>query len=739
MKFIISFFVILICWKAQSQRQIIPTPFYTSYKNSSVVYHSLSIDSTSFNSTIFSYLSKIIQSNTNIILTKGGKESIVSGHKQFNSSEQYELNIGKQIKIKYSTDEMAFAAINSLYQLITFYKDSIELPEVEIKDHPKFEWRGMHLDVSRHFFTVDEIKKFIDNMALYKFNKFHWHLTDDQGWRIEIKKYPLLGEVGGFRDSTVVGHYNDSPRKYDTIRYGGYYTQDQIREIVRYAANHYIEVIPEIEMPGHSQAAISAYPELSCLQEKLPVSGLWGIREDIYCSRSETIEFMKDVLSEVIMLFPSEYIHIGGDEAPKVRWKACPDCQKVIKDNHLKDEHELQSYFIQQMDEYLSANGRKLIGWDEILEGGLSPNAAVMSWRGEEGGIEAAKLKHEVVMSPTTYCYFDYYQGLENEPLAIGGYLPLEKVYKYQVIPNEVDNEYHQYFLGGQANLWTEYMSTFSQVEYMTYPRALALIQSLWCEDKPSFNEFLGLLIQQHFDFLELNKINASKSVMSPRFRTERTDDGVNYYFIQMNGDTSVVSYNKDKAFTTNDTNVIINNNYDKEYEIIWSSDEFQVNRKLHVHKALGANIQIHPEPHPKYNNNGPLNLVDGIRKGDIWRGSEWLGFTDSLIEVDLILEKKQKIDSVGIGFLDQNGSWIYLPERIEVFKINWREKWKCVNVIYISQDSGERYYSNKRFKSNKVKFKIYSIGNIPQGNGGAGNPAWTFIDEVEVYGTYKK
>jgi hexosaminidase len=300
----------------------------------------------------------------------------------------------------------------------------------------------LHLDVSRHFFSVDEVKRFIDLMALYKFNTFHWHLTDDQGWRIEIKKYPKLTEIGAFRDSTVIGHYSDRPRKYDVTQYGGYYTQDEVREVVAYAKDRFITVVPEIELPGHSRAALAAYPELSCTGMEQGVEGLWGIFDDIYCSKQETIDFMKDVLDEVVDLFPSEYIHIGGDEAPKTRWKSCPNCQKVIAENGLKDEHELQSYFIGQMDEFLTSKGKKLIGWDEILEGGLSPNAAVMSWRGLKGGIEAARQKHEVVMTPTTYCYFDYYQsGHPSEPVAIGGFLPLEKVYQFEPVPKELSEE----------------------------------------------------------------------------------------------------------------------------------------------------------------------------------------------------------------------------------------------------------------------------------------------------------
>ena len=394
--------------------------------------------------------------------------------------EAYNLDIDEKITLTASSASGKFYGLMTLLQWIGERKHVIYAQKVRMVDAPAFEWRGLHLDVSRHFFTIDEVKRFIDLMVLYKFNTFHWHLTDDQGWRVEIDKYPRLTSVGAFRDSTVIGHYSDSPRKYEQQKYGGFYTKDQIKEVVAYAKARSVDIVPEIEMPGHSRAALAAYPELSCTGEKQGVPGLWGVFDDIYCSKESSIKFMQDVLDEVLQLFPYKYIHIGGDEAPKARWDECSECAKVMVNNGLHDTHELQSYFIGRMDDYLTKKGRILIGWDEILEGGLSPNAAVMSWRGEQGGIEAAKQGHQVVMSPTSYCYFDYYQSSHHsEPLAIGGFLPLEKVYEYSPIPSELSAEEAKFVLGGQANVWTEYIPTFDHVEYMVYPRALALIQSL--------------------------------------------------------------------------------------------------------------------------------------------------------------------------------------------------------------------------------------------------------------------
>jgi len=354
------------------------------------------------------------------------------------------------------------------------------VPAVRIEDAPRFRYRGMHLDVGRHFFPVAFIKRYIDLMAMYKMNTFHWHLTEDQGWRIEIKKYPRLTEVGSCREETIL-EKNFDPYVGDGIPYCGFYTQDDIREVVAYAAERYVTVMPEIEMPGHSVAALAAYPQLGCTDGPFEVYTKWGVTEDIYCPKEETFAFLEDVLTEVINLFPSRYIHIGGDEAPKTRWKASDVAQAVIAREGLADESELQSYFIRRIERFLNAHGRRLVGWDEILEGGLAPEATVMSWRGMEGGIEAARQGHDVIMTPAGHLYFDYYQGdPEWEPLAIGGYSPLDRVYAFEPVPEELTPEEARHVLGAQGNVWTEYMATTDYVEYMVFPRLLALSEVVW-------------------------------------------------------------------------------------------------------------------------------------------------------------------------------------------------------------------------------------------------------------------
>ena len=377
------------------------------------------------------------------------------------------------------------------------------VPGVAISDWPAFGWRGIHLDVGRHVFPLAFIKKLIDALAFYKFNVFHWHLTEDQGWRIEIEKYPRLTEVGAFRSETVIAGTWD---QYDGKPYGGFYTQAEAREVVAYAAERGITVVPEIELPGHALAALAAYPHLGCHGEGYEVRRAWGIAEDIFCAGTDAVfDFLKDVLAEVLDIFPSPYIHIGGDEAPKPRWKACPRCQERIKAQGLEDEDALQSWFIRQIDAWLGERGRKLVGWDEILEGGLAPGATVMSWRGSDGGIAAANADHDVIMTPNTYCYLDYYQSedTDSEPVAIPAILPLEQVWRFVVVPEQIAADKRHRILGGQGNLWTEYMPNSDHVEYMAFPRAIAIADVLWHHPAQRDYEALVARLRRHLPCLD--------------------------------------------------------------------------------------------------------------------------------------------------------------------------------------------------------------------------------------------
>jgi hexosaminidase len=383
--------------------------------------------------------------------------------------EGYVLDIKRNtVSVEAANPAGIFYGVQTLLQLLPPevegappLKIAWKIPCVKVEDRPRFSWRGAHLDVGRHFFPKEFVKKYIDLLARYKMNTFHWHLTEDQGWRIEIKKYPRLTEIGAWRRESMD----------DGIPHGGFYTQDDIREVVAYAKKRFITIVPEVEMPGHSQAALAAYPELSCSGGPFKVGTEWGIIYDVYCGGNEkTFEFLEGVLTEVIDLFPGPFVHVGGDEVPKLRWQNCAKCQERIKSEGLKSEDELQSYFIKRMERFLAGKGKRLVGWDEILEGGLAPNATVMSWRGVAGGIEAAKSGHDVVMSPTSHCYFDYYQGLFDEPRSIGGFLPIDKVYSYEPVPAGLAAEEARHILGAQANVWTEYLADPSEVEYMLLP-----------------------------------------------------------------------------------------------------------------------------------------------------------------------------------------------------------------------------------------------------------------------------
>ena len=496
----------------QPQKIIIGNSQFVFNSNTVIIYNNNEILKQQAN-----YFSEIIDESLGIKTTtqknnsKNNKEAVIilkiaEGNNNF-GDEGYHLKIDtKKIIIEADSATGTFYGLQSLFQLILLNTDlqsdsisEIKIPTLEITDGPRFAYRGMHLDVGRHMFPPEFIKKYIDLLAYYKFNTFHWHLTEDQGWRIEIKKYPKLTEVGAWRKETLIGHGGEKPFKYDGKPYGGYYTQDEIRDIVAYAAQRQITIIPEIEMPGHSLAALAAYPELGCTGGPYEVATRWGVFQDIYCTNDSTFEFLENVLLEVMDLFPSKYIHIGGDEAPKARWKECPTCQATMNREGLKDEHELQSYFIQRIEKFLNSHGREIIGWDEILEGGLAPNATVMSWRGTEGGIAAAQQNHDAIMTPGSHCYFDHYQSAspENEPLAIGGFTSLEKVYSYEPIPELLNNDEAKHILGTQANVWTEYMGTPEHVEYMILPRMAALSEVNWASEKDW--ELFKKKINEHF------------------------------------------------------------------------------------------------------------------------------------------------------------------------------------------------------------------------------------------------
>ena len=633
-------------------------------------------------------------------------------------------------------------------------KFSLSIPQLSIIDYPRFQYRGMHLDVARHFYPISFIKKYIDYLAAYKFNTFHWHLTDDQGWRIEIKKYPKLTQVGGFRNGTIIGRYPGKDN--DSLRYGGFYTQAQIKEIVQYAADKYITVIPEIEMPGHASAAIAAYPQLSCFpteDTQVPkgsawsgitkgkqVQQTWGVFEDVFAPTDYTFNFLQDVLDEVITLFPSKYIHIGGDECPKEAWKKSEVCQQLIKENNLKDEHGLQSYFINRIEKYLNTKGKNIIGWDEILEGGLAPNATVMSWRGEAGGIEAAKQGHKVIMTPGKPVYFDHSQSKNEDSVTIGGYNSIEDVYAYEPIPAALNSEQAKYVLGAQANIWTEYMKNERKVEYMLFPRIAALSEVLWSpKEKRNWNDFERRL-PAIFENLEKQKINYSKAYYDLKATVLPTKNNEGLHWKLESKQKEVLTINKnnwDSIWGYSKPELL------KESATLYAyNSKTKIAQKFLFNIATGKKITLANEASKSYPGDGAFTLVNGVQneKG-LAKSSEFLGFNGTDLDATIDFGKDVDIYKISLHTLNQNGSWIYLPTAIEVSFIPYADTTIITRnppIETITQKiTDENNLQQIKLAEPKtcryIKIVAKNYGIIPSGKPGAGNPAWLFVDEIEV------
>lgn len=658
--------------------------------------------------------------------------------------EGYTLEITTdEIQAKAATAKGLFYAAQTLRQLLTKSDDdSWYFPAATITDAPRFSYRGMHLDVARHFHPVETVKAMIDQLAYHKMNTFHWHLTEDQGWRIEIKAFPKLTEVGAYRNGTLIGHYNDQPHQFDGKRYGGFYTQEQIREVVQYAAERHIEVIPEIELPGHAQAALAAYPELGCEEGPYEVWQKWGVSDNVFCPTETTFEFLEKVFDEVVELFPSKYIHIGGDECPKTKWKESAFCQQLMQEEGLKDEYELQSYFIRRVERYLNSKGKQIIGWDEILEGGLAPNATIMSWRGIEGGIEAAKAGHDVIMTPTSHCYLDYYQSDHpNEPLAIGGLLPLEKVYSYEPIPEELDEAEAKYVLGTQVNLWTEYIPTREKLEYMLFPRLCASAEVGWTAER-DFPDFVERLIP-HLDRLRQMGIEPANHLYDIKSDISGAN-GTVQFGLQALAKDAAIHYTVDGSEPTT-TSSTYNGPVDISKSGVVQAQCFlngeAVGRpwqqEVNWHLAAGHQLELLEAPHPKYSSGGPAAIINGVKGSDERYGdAEWLGFDGKDCVATIDLGTSQAVSQASFRFFKGEGQWIYLPKGISISASEDGENFtaigemgavegdtKVVSPTVALQEMTARY----------LKVEIKNFGIIPAGEQGGGNPAWLFVDEITI------
>lgn len=672
------------------------------------------------------------------------------------NKEGYVLTVTPQnVFIKGKTESGVFYGIQTLRKSIPPTKTGFEkivLPAGTIKDAPRFPYRGMHLDVGRHFFPVEFIKEYIDLLALHNMNTFHWHLTEDQGWRIEIKKYPKLTEIGSIRNRTVIGRNTD---EYDNTPYGGFYTQEQAKEIVKYAQERYITVIPEVDLPGHMLAALAAYPDMGCTGGPYEVCPRWGVFEDVLCIGNEkSMQFLEDVMAEIIEIFPSEYIHIGGDEAPRTRWEKCPKCQARIQSEGLKADKEhtaedrLQSYCMTRIENFLNSKGRRIIGWDEILEGDVAPNATVMSWRGSEGGIKAAQMGHDVIMTPNDFCYFDYYQAADpkDEPFGIGGYVPVEKVYSLEPTAS-LTEEQAKHILGAQANLWTEYIATPEHVEYMILPRMAALAEVQWTQpEKKDYKDFInhlarliklyerdGLNYAKHVFDIKADFIpDAGKKAVTVTLTT--IDDAPIYYTLDGSAPTGTSSKYSEPISLTESADF-------RAVAIRPEGNSKVVEKAVSFNKATLCPIELTTiQPAARYTFHGASILVDGMKGKESYGSGTWLGFIDGDPTAVIDLGEPTEIKRVGTNAIVDMNSWIMGSTGLTVSISDDNKSFREIASkdfpaeTDISKRSIETYdITFEPAKARYVQVLIKRTPALPKGHAGEGKSPYIFIDEIEI------
>jgi hexosaminidase len=665
-----------------------------------------------------------------------------------NDNEEYEIIIEPSKIIVSGNPKGVFYAIQSLRQLVS---DSKNIPCMKILDKPRFGYRGMHLDVSRHFMPKEFVKKYIDFLAMYKMNIFHWHLVDDQGWRLEIKKYPKLTEIGAWRaDRSGITWRECLPQKPgEKTTYGGFYTQEEIKDIVKYAQDRFVTIIPEIEMPGHCLEVLAAYPQYSCTGGPFTVAtGTYWPPTEAYCAgNDETFTFLQDVLTEVMGLFPGKYIHIGGDEAVKDRWKACPKCQARIKAEGLEDVNELQSYFVKRIEKFIVSKDKRIIGWDEILEGGLAPEATVMSWRGTKGGIEASKAGHDVIMTPYELCYFDYYQGIQElEPEAIGGFLPLNKVYTFEPVPTELTTEEAKHILGGQANVWSEYIPTTEHAEYMVFPRIAAMAEAVWTsKENKNWNDFISRM-EKHTKLLDALKVNYARSMYNVKLTTQ-LDTIKKIVKVEMTTESgnSKIRYTLDGSEPTEKSTLykvpfILNRSAKINAVNFYGSGKKSKSSKTEVVLHKGIGIKVLGDVYDKrYPGGGSFALVDGVRGSLNFGDGKWQGFEKNDFESTLDLGKTQQVNKVSIGFMQNYHFSVFLPTELEVSVSNDGKEFKAIKKIMNDIPIDKKEIFIKDFscviKDNVryIQIKAKNIGVNPDSHPDKGYKSWLMVDEMVV------
>lgn len=687
---------------------------------------------------------------------KNGAAIVLTIDKTIANAEGYKLDAdAKHIRIAGASAAGVFYGIQTLRKslpIVNGKASKVSIPAVHIADAPRFAYRGTHLDVSRHFVTADSVRQFIDMLALHNINRFHWHLTDDQGWRIEIKKYPLLTQIGSKRAQTVIGHNSG---KYDGKPYSGFYTQKQIRDIVKYAADRYITIVPEIDLPGHMQAALAAYPDMGCTGGPYEVWQKWGVSDNVLCAGNDkTLTFIDNVLKEITQLFPSKYIHVGGDECPKTQWQKCPKCQARIKALNLeaKDGHSaeerLQSYIITHASNYLKSLGRNTIGWDEILEGGLAEGATVMSWRGESGGIAAAKQHHDVVMTPNSYLYFDYYQSLDkdNEPLAIGGYLPLETVYSYEPMPKELTADEARHIIGVQANIWTEYMPTFKQMQYMALPRLAALSEVQWSQPVlKDYTSFTNRLTEFTHLYDRLG-YNYAKHLYNVAIHVD-SDNKWREILIHM-----TTAGNAEIRYTLDGTEPTANSTLYTGAIVLQKSAKIRAaafrdgkrssvtSQDISFNKATACPVELLQPTHKNYTYKGGATLTDGLLGDKGFGTGRWLGFSGNDLEAVIDLKQNTDVSSVSLNTCVDKGSWIFDARNIEVSVSADGKSFTKVaskSLPALEEQTPDNIYTYEltfpQTTTRYVKLTATSEHNIPEWHGGKGKPAFLFVDEISV------
>jgi hexosaminidase len=652
----------------------------------------------------------------------------------FLEDESYGIGIDSNIltiKSKHPSGISRGLATLKQLALLNEHNGNYFIPNVNITDTPEFEHRGLLLDCSRHFFSKEVILKYIDLLALYKMNVLHWHLTEDQGWRLAIDKYPNLTKIGAYRTEL------------DGSRYGGYYSKEDIKQIVSYASKKHIEIIPEIELPGHSQAAIAAYPHLSCTGEHVDVANDWGVFKDIYCAGNDSVfVFLEDVLTEVIELFPSKYIHIGGDEAPKVRWEECDKCQKRMAANNLADEHELQSYFIKRIQKFLNSKGKQIIGWDEILEGGLADGAIVQSWRGMEGGKEAVKHGNKAIMSPTSHAYFDY--DLKA--------IDLEKVYSFNPVPEGLSHEEEQLIIGGECNMWTEHVPDENNLDSKVFPRILAMAEVLWSGsvsnfEQKNYTEF-NKRLQNQYTILDKYNVNYGEESLPMAYFLKPSEEG-SYMTLYPYDSTITLQYRMkcdlcDTLFKIYESTFRINHTSLLQVQPYKNNKIYGgiIKIPFDVHAAVNKNVEYETPFSEWYTAGGNKGLVDSKLGTLDFRDGSWQGFWGKDMECIIDFDNKIKgISSISANFYQYSNSWIFIPQemRAEISDDgkNWTGWGKVISEVdlklrgkfihKLTIDNGEK----KSFRYLKIKVK--NVGKVPSWHEAAGSDAWIFMDEISV------